>query len=48
MDMLIMLLESIDWGPDTIDKVLAMVPERYRANVEAVLAHCKEPHRLLP
>lgn len=38
MEALIMLLESIDWGPDTINAVLGAIPDRYRANVEAVLA----------
>ena len=38
MDALILLLEGIDWGPDTINTLLGLVPERYRANVEAILA----------
>lgn len=38
MEALLYLFELIDWGPDTIGTVLAMVPERYRANVEAVMA----------
>lgn len=38
MDALILLLEGIDWGPDTIDTLLGLVPERYRANVEAIMA----------
>jgi hypothetical protein len=33
-----MLLEAIDWGPDTINFLLGWVPERYRANVESGLA----------
>lgn len=39
MEALSLLLGTLlEWSPDTINFVLGLIPDRYKANVEAVLA----------